>query len=100
MSATADALNGEVAGTALAEQPGTVIGAGADVTKSDDHQALATAALERFGRLDFWINNAGILPAALVQEITPEQISATLAVNVEGVLFGSQAAARHLTPGG
>lgn len=100
MSATADNLNAEVAGTALAKTPGTVIGLGADVTRPDDHEALAVAAVQRFGRLDFWINNAGILPTAVVEEITQEQISTTLAVNVEGVLFGAQAAARHLGSGG
>lgn len=100
MTATADALNAEVAETAPAERPGTVLGVGVDVTKPGDHEALATTALRRFGRLDFWINNAGIFPFALVDEISPEQISATLSVNVEGVLYGSQAAARYLKPGG
>ncbi|MFF5989299.1 SDR family NAD(P)-dependent oxidoreductase [Prauserella flavalba] len=100
MSATAGELNATLATQALHEQPGTVVGAGVDVTKADEHEALAQLALERFGRLDFWVNNAGIFPFALVDEITPEQINATLSVNVEGVLFGAQAAARHLGPGG
>ncbi|MBM4574737.1 SDR family oxidoreductase, partial [Rhodococcus hoagii] len=50
--------------------------------------------------IDFWINNAGIFPFALVDEISPEQIAAVLDVNVEGVLFGAQAASRHMAPGG
>ncbi|PXY30451.1 oxidoreductase [Prauserella sp. PE36] len=100
MTATADELNASLATLASHEQPGTVVGAGVDVTRAAEHEALARLALERFGRLDFWVNNAGIFPFALVEEITPEQINATLSVNVEGVLFGAQAAARHLGPGG
>ncbi|GAA2398350.1 SDR family oxidoreductase [Actinomadura vinacea] len=90
MAATAQ----EIAG------PGKVVAARIDVTRAEDHEAVARIALERFGRLDFWVNNAGVFPYAPVGEITPEQIGSTLSVNVEGVLYGAQAAARHMSPGG
>jgi len=96
MAATAREVTAEVAG---AGAPGQVVGTRIDVTEPADHEAVAQRALERFGRLDFWVNNAGIFPFALADEITPEQISATLSVNVEGVLYGSQTAARHMGPG-
>ncbi|MEW2353260.1 SDR family oxidoreductase [Spirillospora sp. NPDC029432] len=91
MKATAEALAGE---------PGEVVAVRADVTRAADHEELARTAVERFGRLDFWINNAGIFPYATAGEISPEQIGSTLSVNVEGVLYGAQAAARHMGPGG
>lgn len=94
MTATAERINRD------AETQGRVVGTRIDVTKADEHEAVARVALEHFGRIDFWINNAGIFPFALAEEISAEQISATLAVNVEGVLFGAQAAARHMAPGG
>ncbi|MBY4211824.1 SDR family oxidoreductase [Rhodococcus fascians] len=100
MKETAEQLTAELVTDSLVEQPGTIIGAGADVTVSDDHETLARTALAEFGRIDFWINNAGIFPFAYAADITPEQMSATLSVNVEGVLFGSQAAARHMRGGG
>lgn len=100
MTATAASINAALAGDSLAEQPGRVVGARVDVTVADDHEKLAQVALQEFGRIDFWINNAGIFPFAPAEEISPEQIHATLTVNVEGVLFGAQAAARHIRPGG
>ena len=99
MTATADEINAALAANSLAETPGRVVGARIDVTKAAEHEALAQVALKEFGRIDFWINNAGIFPFALVEEISPEQIAAVLDVNVEGVLFGAQAAARHMAPG-
>ncbi|MFD1812715.1 SDR family NAD(P)-dependent oxidoreductase [Rhodococcus gannanensis] len=100
MAATAEEINTALAQNSLADRPGRVVGSSVDVTKAADHEALAQAALKEFGRIDFWINNAGIFPFALVEDISPEQISAVLDVNVEGVLFGAQAAARHMAPGG
>ncbi|AUM19334.1 SDR family oxidoreductase [Rhodococcus ruber] len=100
MKETADEINAALAANSLADQPGTVLGTRVDVTNAEDHESLAQVALQTFGRIDFWVNNAGIFPFALAEEISPEQIAATLDVNVEGVLFGAQAAARHLQPGG
>ncbi|RJO79193.1 SDR family oxidoreductase [Nocardia panacis] len=80
--------------------PGRVVAAAIDVTDADQHDQLARRALTEFGRLDFWINNAGIFPFALIEDIAPEQISAVLEVNVSGVLYGAQAAARHMAEGG
>jgi 3-oxoacyl-[acyl-carrier protein] reductase len=100
MSATASDLAAEVAASGGPVAPGAVVGTRVDVRDAAEQDALARLAVERFGRLDFWVNNAGIFPEAPVVDIPAEQISATLAVNVEGVLFGAQAAARHMRPGG
>lgn len=100
MKETAEQINAELAAGALVETPGTVVGARIDVTVPEEHEALAQLALKKFGRIDFWINNAGIFPFALADEISKEQIASTLDVNVEGVLFGAQTAARHMKPGG
>ncbi|GAF44837.1 putative oxidoreductase [Rhodococcus wratislaviensis NBRC 100605] len=100
MKLTAEEITTALASKSLADQAGTVVGARIDVTKAEEHEALAQVALKEFGRIDFWINNAGIFPFALAEEISPEQIGATLSVNVEGVLFGAQAAARHMQHGG
>jgi 3-oxoacyl-[acyl-carrier protein] reductase len=98
--ATARGIGSELAAQSLAAEPGRVVGMRADVTVPADHEKLAERAVAEFGRIDFWINNAGIFPFALAENISPEQIGATLKVNVEGVLYGAQAAARHMAPGG
>ncbi|MGW4526532.1 SDR family NAD(P)-dependent oxidoreductase [Amycolatopsis sp. NPDC004378] len=100
MAATAAELTAALAEKSLEAKPGRIVPSTVDVTKAADHLALAQRAIDEFGRIDFWVNNAGIFPFAEVPEITPEQIRATLSVNVEGVLFGAQAAARHMKPGG
>ncbi|WP_262401913.1 SDR family NAD(P)-dependent oxidoreductase [Actinomadura sp. CNU-125] len=97
MAVTAKEIAEEVAG---ADRPGRVVPTGMDVTKAEDHDAVAESVVAEFGRLDFWVNNAGVFPFAEVDGITPAQIRAALSVNVEGVLFGAQAAARHMRPGG
>ncbi|MDT9592935.1 SDR family oxidoreductase [Nocardioides zeae] len=79
---------------------GEVVGAGVDVRDRDAQEALAQTALDRFGRLDIWINNAGVFPEAPVEEISVAQMQTTLSVNVEGVLYGAQAAAARMRPGG
>lgn len=76
-------------------EPGTVatvVPARIDVTSPGDHHVLAELAQQRFGRLDHWINNAGIFPEAGVRSINPEQLGTTFGTNVNGVLFGGQAA--------
>ncbi|RSN68975.1 SDR family NAD(P)-dependent oxidoreductase [Actinomadura sp. WAC 06369] len=97
MAVTAKEITAETAG---ADRPGRVVAARVDVAKAEEHESVAQVALAEFGRLDFWVNNAGVFPFAEAGDITPEQIRTTLAVNVEGVLFGAQAAARHMEPGG
>lgn len=97
--ATADRINAELAGNGSDVPPGRVVGMRADVTAPADHEELARRAVAEFERIDFWINNAGIFPFAPAEDISPEQIGATLRVNVEGVLYGAQAAARHMPPG-
>ncbi|WP_028921365.1 SDR family NAD(P)-dependent oxidoreductase [Pseudonocardia acaciae] len=98
MRATAEEISAEPG--AVHERPGRVVPTGVDVCDPDQQDAVARLAVAEFGRLDFWVNNAGIFPFAAAEEISAGQISDTLAVNVQGVLFGAQAAARHMQAGG
>lgn len=98
MTATATELSAEAASLA-GEAAGTVVGTRVDVRDPEAQEAVARQAAERFGRLDFWINNAGVFPEAPAAEIPAAQLRTTLAVNVEGVLYGAQAAIRHMDAG-
>src|SRR6187200_3099974 len=60
-----------------------------DVSREADVQALVARTVERFGRLDFAFNNAGVfLDAGAVTESTEDIYRRTFDINVAGVLYG------------
>lgn len=63
-----------------------------DVTRRDDLQALVETAVERFGRLDVLINNAGIGPISRLDALRVEDWDAMIDVNLRGALYGIAAA--------
>jgi NAD(P)-dependent dehydrogenase (short-subunit alcohol dehydrogenase family) len=66
----------------------------ADVTSAQDMKALADKAVETFGGLDVWVNNAGVGLGGTIFEEAQEQFELTYRVNVTGTWLGAQAAAR------
>lgn len=66
----------------------------ADVTKRDDVYAAIEHAEKTLGGFDVMINNAGIAQVKPLAEVMPEEVDNILKVNVEGVLWGIQAAAK------
>jgi len=64
----------------------------ADVTKRSDMSNLVKAACARFGKLDVFINNAGIGPISLFDDLRVEDWDAMIDVNLKGVLYGIAAA--------
>jgi NAD(P)-dependent dehydrogenase (short-subunit alcohol dehydrogenase family) len=65
-----------------------------DVTLAEDAKAAVTAALERFGRVDVLVNNAGNFYAGFFEEITPEDFRAQIETN----LFGPINVTRAMLP--
>jgi 3(or 17)beta-hydroxysteroid dehydrogenase len=59
-----------------------------DVTREEDWRSVIGAALERFGRLDVLVNNAGIIIVVDIENTTVEQWRKTMNVNAEGVFLG------------
>jgi NADP-dependent 3-hydroxy acid dehydrogenase YdfG len=66
-----------------------------DVTKRSDVEKLRDAALERFGKVDVWINNAGRGITRSAQELTDDDLDAMIRDNVKSVLYGMQAILPH-----
>ncbi|MEU1888416.1 SDR family oxidoreductase [Micromonospora sp. WMMD987] len=71
---------------------GTAVAARVDVTAPDDLRSLVALAVERFGRLDVLVGNAGISRLSTLAELDVEGWSAMVDVNVKGVLHGIAAA--------
>ncbi|MFQ5456824.1 MAG: SDR family NAD(P)-dependent oxidoreductase [Myxococcota bacterium] len=66
----------------------------ADVTKPADLEALVEEARETHGRLDVMMNNAGIAVTGAFDEISDEDATRHITVNLLGVMYGTRAAAR------
>ena len=63
----------------------------ADVTQAHAAEAMAQAAIERFGQLDILVANAGIFPAARIDSMTESAWGQVLAVNLTGTFLAVKA---------
>jgi 3-oxoacyl-[acyl-carrier protein] reductase len=84
----ADAL--ETEGRATAERLGAMFHR-TDVSSPADNQALVAATLQRYGRVDILVQNAGIFPMTMIADIDPAEWDQVLAVNLKGVFLAFQA---------
>ncbi|OBR53134.1 SDR family NAD(P)-dependent oxidoreductase [Paraburkholderia tropica] len=71
-----------------------------DVTDSDAAKQLASDVFSRHGRLDIWINNAGILSLKQSLDISATEWRRELDINLNGTFFGAQAAALVMSKAG
>src|SRR5688500_4111129 len=71
-----------------------------DMRNRDQVATLAAVAVERLGRLDVVVNNAGIAPAANFLEMDMSVLDEVMEVNVAAVAVLSQAAGRHFVEAG
>jgi NAD(P)-dependent dehydrogenase (short-subunit alcohol dehydrogenase family) len=74
----------------------TAIGAHVDVADHAGVEALADLAVDRFGGIDAWVNNAGVYPRGSVLDIDPDTWRRVMAINLDGTYYGSRAAARRM----
>ncbi len=90
----------EVAEDLGSRKGGRIVAASVDVTESASLSALADRAINEFGRLDIWVNNAGIYPSAPALDVTDELLDHVWKVNVRGTFAGAREAAKRMSGGG
>jgi NAD(P)-dependent dehydrogenase (short-subunit alcohol dehydrogenase family) len=93
-------IDGAGADTAAAELGNGSIGVACDVRSDVDVDAAVARAVEAFGGLDLLINNAGIEIAKPITELTSEEFSRVLDINVVGTFRLTKAALPALTASG
>ena len=85
--------------TALRELPGSgrAEGLAGSVASVSDVQALVDFAVEKFGAIDIWINNAGVnQPMRPIWELTDSEIDAVLAIDLRGAITGTRLACMQM----
>jgi NAD(P)-dependent dehydrogenase (short-subunit alcohol dehydrogenase family) len=71
-----------------------------DVGEATTARNLVHSALQRFGRIDVVINNAGIFVPKPFTEYTPEDFLRVVSTNLAGFFYVTQEAARHMRQNG
>ena len=95
-----DPAAGQRTADELTAAGGSVSFAAGDVSDPGSCAAVVAAARERHGGIDVVCCNAGIFPAATLEEMTPAQLDEVLAVNLKGTFFIVQAALPALRESG
>ncbi|WP_017549315.1 acetoin reductase [Salinicoccus carnicancri] len=91
-------INAEAVNSTVEEMKGRghdVIGVQGDVSKKEHQFLLVQRAVEAFDRLDVFVNNAGIDVVTPFLDVDEEQLNTAFTINVNGVVFGTQAAAEQ-----
>ena len=69
-----------------------------NVSKIEELQALMNFAIEKFGEVDIWINNAGVnQPQKAIWELTEQEINTIIDVDLKGAIFGSKVAIEQMS---
>lgn len=95
--AICDVSGGELEATAEAlGHAERLIAVECDVTRRSDVERLVARAVDRFGRLDIMLNNAGIARSQDFLDITDQDFDDVLGVNLRGSFLGVQVAAKKM----
>lgn len=87
LQALADALN---------RSGGKALAVATDVTDYEQVKHLVDIAVQTYGRIDVMINNAGVMPRALLERLKIDEWNQTIDVNIKGVLYGIAAALPYM----
>ncbi len=91
---------GRAGAEAIAASGGRAMFVACDTGDKTQAKALVRAAVEGFGAIDVFVNNAGIIRAANFLDLSEEDFDAVLRVNLKGCFLCGQAAARWMADNG
>ncbi len=80
----------------IVDAGGIAIAIQTDVKKHEDVKKLVDTAVEKYGRVDVLLNNAGLMPLAPFERLQIEEWNETIDVNIKGVLNGIAAALPYM----
>lgn len=95
-----DVDDGKATAADIVEAGGRAAFVRTDVGDAASATALIAETMERFGRLDVLVNNAGIIKAAEFLEISEADFDSVMRVNLKGAFLVGQAAAREMAKAG
>ena len=79
------------------ESEADILGVSGDMSVSTDIHRLLDQTVERFGRVDIWINNAGVnQPDKAMWELSEEEIDQIFSVDLRGAVLGTRLAALQM----
>ena len=84
----------------LALHEGQIVTVQADVGERGDVARIAASAIDRFGRIDTWVNNAGVSIYGRLDEVSDKDSQRLFQTNFWGVVHGSLVALPHLRASG
>ena len=80
----------------LSRRGGKALAVPTDVIQCDQVKRLVDAAVQTYGRINVMINNAGLMPQALLERLKIDEWNQMIDVNIKGVLYGIAAALPHM----
>ncbi|WP_137389210.1 3-oxoacyl-ACP reductase FabG [Rhodoligotrophos defluvii] len=95
-----DLASAEAAARELVGMGHTASAFSADVTKLDDMEAMAKAAVDRYGGVDVLCANAGMFPQVKIEEMSPEAWDEVQATNLKGTFLSVKACVPYLKKSG
>ena len=81
---------GESVAAEIRQQGGDAIYVHLDVTQEQQWQDVIQATVDRYGKLDVLVNNAGIFPMVRVEDTSVELWDQVMDINVTGVFLGTK----------
>jgi len=72
----------------------------ADVSEYDQVEGIGRRAIDRFGSIDTWVNNAAVAAYATVEQLSADELDRIVRVNLLGQMYGSKVAVACMRPNG